>query len=49
MQPRACHPRDLLDHVQDVARYRAAGEPTISDELLDYAGRSYFLNMTTAA
>lgn len=46
--PRACHPRDLIDHVRDLARYRAS-EPALSDELLEYAGRSYFLNMDTAS
>lgn len=40
--PRRCHPRDVLDHVRDLAEYR--GEPAgLSRELLEPACRSYFL------
>lgn len=40
--PRRCHPRDVLDHVQDLAEYR--GEPVgLVPDLLERACRSYFL------
>jgi len=39
---RACHPRDLLDQVTALCRYRGQ-EPTISRELLDAACRAYFV------
>jgi hypothetical protein len=40
--PRRCHPRDVLDHVQDLAEYR--GEPArLEAALLEPACRSYFL------
>ena len=40
--PRRCHPRDVLDHLADLASYR--GEPArLSPELVEYACRSYFL------
>ena len=39
---RACHPRDLLDQVTALCRYRGL-EPVISRELLDAACRSYFV------
>ena len=40
--PRRCHPRDVLDHVRDLAEYR--GEPPrLSSDLLQPACRSYFL------
>jgi predicted ATPase with chaperone activity len=42
IEPRRCHPRDVLDHVRDLARYR--GEPArLSPEILALACRSYFL------
>jgi len=40
---RACHPRDLLDQVTALCRYRGI-EPTISRELLDAACASYFID-----
>lgn len=41
---RACHPRDLLNHVASICRYE--GEPPhIDDALLDRACRAYFLVM----
>jgi hypothetical protein len=40
---RACQPRDLLDQVTALCRYRGS-EPTISRELLDAACASYFLD-----
>ncbi|MBT8487499.1 MAG: hypothetical protein KJO65_01610, partial [Gemmatimonadetes bacterium] len=40
--PRRCHPRDVLDHLTHLARYR--GETgRLSRELLESACRSYFL------
>jgi hypothetical protein len=39
---RACHPRDLLDHVIALCRYRGT-EPVITRELLDAACASYFV------
>jgi hypothetical protein len=40
---RACHPRDLLDQVVALCRYRGL-EPTITRELLDAACDSYFVD-----
>ena len=40
---RACHPRDLLDHVTALCRYRGI-EPTITRELLDAACSAYFVD-----
>ena len=39
---RACHPRDLLDQVAALCRYRGI-EPAITRELLDAACASYFV------
>ena len=42
VEPRGCHPRDVLDHLRDLAEYR--GEPArLSSHLLEQACRSYFL------
>jgi len=40
---RACHPRDLLDQVTALCRYRGI-QPTITRELLDSACASYFVD-----
>jgi hypothetical protein len=40
---RACHPRDLLDQVLAICRYRGV-PPKISRELLDRACASYFIH-----
>jgi hypothetical protein len=40
---RSCHPRDLLDQVTALCRYRGV-EPTLSRELLDAACASYFVD-----
>ncbi|MDX1673635.1 MAG: hypothetical protein R3314_02440 [Longimicrobiales bacterium] len=41
--PRRCHPRDVLDHIQDLAEYR--GEPArLARDLLERACQSYFLS-----
>ncbi len=41
--PRACHPRDLLDQIIDIANYLSVS-PTLSKELLDRAAQSYFVD-----
>ena len=40
--PRGCHPRDLISHVQDIAKYRETS-PQLTPELLNRACHSYFL------
>jgi hypothetical protein len=40
---RACHPRDLLDQVTALCRYRGV-EPVLDREMLDAACEAYFLN-----
>jgi len=40
---RACHPRDLLDQVTALCRYRGL-EPTMNREMLDAACEAYFLD-----
>jgi hypothetical protein len=40
--PRGCHPRDLIAHVEDIAKYREI-QPQLTPELLEGACRSYFL------
>ena len=43
IHPRACHPRDILDHMVDIARfYQGKAELTVN--LVDRACRSYFLD-----
>jgi hypothetical protein len=44
---RACHPRDLLDQVTALCRYRGT-EPVITRELLDAACAAYFIDSTPA-
>ena len=43
---RACHPRDLLDQVTALCRYRGI-EPTVNREMLDAACEAYFLDDRT--
>jgi hypothetical protein len=43
-EPRACHPRDLLSHVKDLARYTNTAA-VLSEEKLDLACRAYFLEV----
>ena len=45
---RACHPRDLLDQVTALCRYRGI-EPVITRELLDAACSSYFVDQEPGA
>jgi predicted ATPase with chaperone activity len=42
IRPRGCHPRDLLAHVTDIAKYREI-QPELTADLVDRACRSYFL------
>ena len=44
---RACHPRDLLDQVTALCRYRGV-EPELNRENLDAACEAYFLDDTKA-
>jgi hypothetical protein len=44
---RACHPRDLLEHVTAMCRYRGI-EPVITRELLDAACSAYFVDDSEA-
>jgi hypothetical protein len=45
---RACHPRDILEQVSALCRYRG-DEPVITRELLDAACRSYFVDAEPGA
>jgi len=42
---RACHPRDIVNHLLDIARY-SGEEPEVSEEKLESACTSYFLITT---
>jgi hypothetical protein len=42
--PRSCHPRDVVDHLCDYARFVDA-EPVLAEHLLQGACASYFLDM----
>jgi hypothetical protein len=44
MPARSCHPRDLIDHLCDTARY-LSHKPELTVDLLDRACKSYFLDM----
>jgi predicted ATPase with chaperone activity len=41
---RACHARDIVDHLVDIAQYLGV-ESTLSKELLDKAAQAYFVKM----
>jgi predicted ATPase with chaperone activity len=41
---RASHPRDLCDQILDISRYMSV-EPTMSHDLIDRAGQSYFVEL----
>lgn len=41
---RACHPRDLLDEILDISRYRNI-PPLLSRNLIDRACRAYFVDL----
>lgn len=42
--PRGCHPRDIVDTLCNVAKYRDI-DPSLSIDVLDIACKSYFLDM----
>ena len=41
---RACHPRDLLDEIVDISRYKGI-PPALSQELIRMACRAYFVDL----
>jgi predicted ATPase with chaperone activity len=45
IDPRGCHPRDLIEHLLDIAAYRNMPR-RLSPELMDAACQSYFLELT---
>jgi len=47
LPPRACHPRDIVNHLLDLARYLGV-QPEVSGRMLGLACRSYFLNVPVA-
>ena len=42
--PRACHPRDIVDQLLDIARYMNV-QPTLSRDLIDRACNAYFVEL----
>jgi hypothetical protein len=42
MPMRACHPRDIIEHCLDMARYHGA-TPELTPEVLDHIFRTYFI------
>jgi len=44
LELRACHPRDLIDQLIDIARFTRT-QPTMSRELLAAACKSYFVEV----
>jgi hypothetical protein len=45
--PRGCHPRDIVDHLLDFAKYLEVA-PSLSEDLIRRSGRSYFLDFPTS-
>jgi predicted ATPase with chaperone activity len=43
IRPRGCHPRDITDHICDIARFTLS-EPALTPELVEAACRTYFLD-----
>lgn len=43
-QLRACHPRDILDHLTDIARFQGI-PPQLNKELIDQACAGYFVDL----
>jgi len=41
---RACHPRDILDHLTDIARFQGIS-PQLTKELIDQACEGYFVDL----
>jgi predicted ATPase with chaperone activity len=48
IEPRGCHPRDIIEHLEDFARYRGL-DPVVEGELLKRACETYFLVMAPDA
>lgn len=48
IQPRGCHPRDIMDHLEAICLYEGV-QPELRPDHLDRACRSYFLVMTPEA
>lgn len=48
IEPRACHPRDILEHVCDTARFRNV-TPCLDEEMLLSSANSYFLDISELA
>jgi SpoVK/Ycf46/Vps4 family AAA+-type ATPase len=48
IQPRGCHPRDIIDHLQDIAKYENKPAAPTRD-LLEEACSTYFLIMAPDA
>jgi hypothetical protein len=48
VEPRGCHPRDIIQHLEDFARYHGA-EARPEGELLEWACETYFLVMAPEA
>jgi predicted ATPase with chaperone activity len=46
--PRGCHPRDIIDHVEDIAQYEGR-EPRPEGDVLERACETYFLIMAPEA
>ncbi|MCL4531833.1 MAG: ATP-binding protein [Actinobacteria bacterium] len=44
IQPRGCHPRDLVDQLADVSRYMGV-EPRLTRDMLELACDSYFVKL----
>jgi predicted ATPase with chaperone activity len=44
IEPRACHPRDIIEHLVHVARYEGI-DPQFTTHMLEQACESYFLVM----
>ena len=45
--PRGCHPRDLVDHLCDIARFLEQ-DPSLSRDLVERSCKSYFLDFPTS-
>jgi len=41
---RACHPRDIVDELLDIATYQEV-EPRLTPELIDLSCKNYFVDM----
>lgn len=48
IEPRACHPRDIIDHIEDIARYHGV-TAELTHDLLNRSCDTYFLVMESEA